>query len=272
MAWLFLATMLATAAHADDITLAGQFTQGGLVTGQAPKGSRITLDGKALRVAADGRFVFGFGRDQEPEAVLRIRLPDGSSQDRRIAVIKREYQIQRIEGLPPRQVSPSPEDLERIKRERALIGQAFGRDSANTGFAPGFANAFAWPVLGPISGVYGSQRILNGEPRAPHFGVDVAMPTGTPVAAAADATVALAQADLFYTGGTVILDHGHGLSTLYAHLSAVSVQGGQTVRQGETIGRIGATGRVTGPHLHWAANWFSVKLDPALLVPQMPKN
>jgi len=267
-----LAGLLAGVAQAQDITLDGQFTQGGLVIGRAPKGSRVTLDGKALRVADDGRFVFGFGRDQEPEALLRIRLPNGASEERRIAVSKREYQIQHIEGLPPRQVTPSLEDQERIKRERALIGRAFGRDSAGTGSATGFASAFAWPALGPISGVYGSQRILNGEPRAPHFGVDVAMPTGTPVGAAADATVALAEADLFYTGGTVILDHGHGLSTLYAHLSTVAVQGGQTVRQGETIGRIGATGRVTGPHLHWGANWFSVKLDPALLVPSMPKN
>jgi septal ring factor EnvC (AmiA/AmiB activator) len=241
------------------------------VVGQVPKGSKVTLDGKPLRLAADGRFVFGFGRDHAAEAVLIVQRA-GASQERRIAVEKRSYQIQKIDGLPPRQVSPTPEDMQRIERDRAQIGQAWGRDSTTTGSAPGFAAAFAWPVLGPISGVYGSQRILNGEPRAPHFGVDVAVPTGTPIGAAADATVALAEPDMFFTGGTIILDHGHGLSTLYAHLSAVEVKAGQVVRQGQPIGRVGATGRVTGAHLHWGANWFGTKIDPALLVPPMPKS
>jgi murein DD-endopeptidase MepM/ murein hydrolase activator NlpD len=267
-----LAVMVAGSALAQDIRLEGQLTQGGLMVGQAPPGSRVTFDGKPLRLAKDGRFVFGFGRDHAAEAVLSLRLPDGRTEERRLEIARRDYQIQRIDGLPPRTVTPSPEDLKRIERDRALIGQAFARDSASTGSTPGFAGNFAWPALGPISGVYGSQRILNGEPRQPHFGVDVASPTGTPVAAAADATVALAEPDMFYTGGTVILDHGHGLSTLYAHLSAVEVKAGQVLRQGEQIGRIGATGRVTGPHLHWGANWFGVKLDPSLLVPPMPKS
>jgi murein DD-endopeptidase MepM/ murein hydrolase activator NlpD len=264
--------VLAAPALAQDVVLEGQITQGGLVIGKAPPGSRVTLDGKPLRLANDGRFVFGFGRDQAAEAMLAIHLPDGRLDERRLEIARREYQVQRIDGLPPRQVTPSPEDLKRIERDRALITQAFSRDSGTAGTLPGFAISFAWPAFGPISGVYGSQRILNGEPRQPHFGVDVAAPTGTPVSAAADATVAVAEADMFYTGGTVILDHGHGLSTLYAHLSAVEVKPGQIVRQGEPIGRIGATGRVTGPHLHWGANWFGTKLDPALLVPSMPKS
>lgn len=267
-----LLAMLAAPVLAQDVVLEGQLTQGGLMIGRAPPGSRVTLDGKPLRLAKDGRFVFGFGRDQAPEAVLAVRLPDGHLDERRLAVARREYQIQRIDGLPPRQVTPSPQDQQRIERDRALIAKAFGRDSSTTGSAPGFAASFAWPALGPISGVYGSQRVLNGEPRQPHFGVDVAAPTGTPVMAAADATVAVAEADMFYTGGTIILDHGHGLSTLYAHLSAVEVKPGQIIRQGEPIGRIGATGRVTGPHLHWGANWFGIKLDPALLVSPMPKS
>ena len=265
-------TVLVAPALAQDVVLEGQLTQGGLVIGKALPGTQVTLDGNPLRLAQDGRFVFGFGRDHPAEAMLSIRLPDGRIDERRLEIARRKYQVQRIDGLPPRQVTPSPEDLKRIERDRALIAQALSRDSETTGALPGFAISFVWPALGPISGVYGSQRILNGEPRQPHFGVDVAAPTGTPVGAAADATVAVAEADMFFTGGTVILDHGHGLSTLYAHLSAVEVKPGQTVRQGEPIGRIGATGRVTGPHLHWGANWFGIKLDPALLVPAMPKS
>jgi murein DD-endopeptidase MepM/ murein hydrolase activator NlpD len=272
MRLLAVLLLAAGVAQAQELNLQGQFTQGGLLVGQAPKGASVMLDGKPLRLANDGRFVLGFGRDHAAEAVLLVRLPDGRSEERRFAIEQRIYQVQRIDGLPPRQVAPNPEDLTRIERDRKLIGQAWGRDSAGTGSGPGFAAQFIWPVFGPVSGIYGSQRILNGEPRQPHYGVDVAAPTGTAVVAAAHATVALAEPDLFFTGGTVILDHGHGLSTLYAHLSAVEVTVGQAVTQGTPIGRVGATGRVTGAHLHWGANWFGTRLDPALLVRSMPKD
>ena len=269
---LLLGLIAATAIGASDgrandaVEFNGEPIQGGLVLGKAPPGSQVTLDGKALRVAPDGRFVFGFARDQKAEAALVVVRPGGARETRRLDVAKREYQIQRIDGLPPSQVTPSPEELERIKREVALVKAAKATDSAWAWFA----EAFAWPAQGIISGVYGSQRILNGEPRAPHYGVDVAAPTGTPVTAPAGGRVALAEPDLFFTGGTIILDHGHGLTTTYAHLSAVEVKLGQEVKQGEQIGRIGATGRVTGPHLHWGMDWFDRPVDAARMVGPMP--
>ena len=164
-------------------------------------------------------------------------------------------------------VEPNARDLERIKADNAAIGRARARDSAE----PLWRGEWIWPVTGRISGVYGSQRILNGQPRRPHFGVDVAMPTGTPIVAPVDGVVSLAHRDLFFTGGTIIIDHGHGVGSLYAHLSAVDVQEGQRVKRGETIGKIGATGRVTGAHLHWGMTWYSTNIDPALVVPPMPQ-
>ena len=262
-----LLLLLAGNARADDLALDGALTQGGLMVGRTLPGATVTLDGRPLRLTDDGRFLFGFGRDHGPAAVLVLRRADGSDETRHLAVAPRQYDIQRIEGLPPRQITPSPEDLARIKRERALIDAAWARDSG-----PGFSAAFAWPVLGPISGIYGSQRILNGEPRQPHYGVDVAAPAGTPVGAAADGTVSLAEPDLFFTGGTVVIDHGHGLSSTYSHLSAVLVAPGQAVRQGEPIGRVGATGRVTAAHLDWRLTWRGERLDPQLTVPPMPKS
>lgn len=263
---LLLWLAAASPARAEPVQLKGEPIQGGLIVGQAPAGSKAALDGRALRVDADGRFLFGFARDQKPEATLVVTLPDGVRETRRLEVARRDYQIQRIDGLPPSQVTPSPEELERIKREVAKVRAAKATDSA----VPWFAETFAWPAQGIISGVYGSQRILNGEPRAPHYGVDVAAPTGTPVLAPISARVVLAEPDLFFTGGTIILDHGHGLTTTYAHLSAVEVTLGQEVRQGQQIGRIGATGRVTGPHLHWGMDWFDRPLDPARMVGPMP--
>ena len=159
-------------------------------------------------------------------------------------------------------VTPPPELLARIREEGAIVRAARAFDTAETHlFAP-----FAWPARGPISGVYGSQRVLNGEPRQPHFGVDIAAPEGTPVRAPAGGEIRLAEVDLYYSGGTVILDHGHGLSSTFLHMSRVDVAVGQRVAQGEVIGAIGATGRVTGAHLDWRMNWFERRLDPALLV------
>ena len=167
----------------------------------------------------------------------------------------------------PAQVSPSAQDLVTIEADAWLIAAARQRDSG----ASAVAGAFVWPVTGRVSGVYGSQRILNGEPRRPHRGVDVAAPAGTPIGAMADGVVSLAVPAMYFTGGTVMIDHGHGLHSLYAHLSALDVAAGQPVRRGATIGKVGATGRVTGPHLHWGVFWFERALDPALLVGPMPR-
>jgi murein DD-endopeptidase MepM/ murein hydrolase activator NlpD len=262
-----IALLLASgAAYAEPLELEGNFIQGGLVRGHVPPGSEVRFAGRRLRVDQQGRFVFGFGRDEAPAVSLIVRYPDGTEAKRRLEVAKRDYEVQRINGLPPGQVTPSAKDLVKIRADARLIEAAKARDTAEAGFA----EAFIWPVTGPISGVYGSQRILNGKPRQPHRGVDVAAPAGTPIVAPADGVVSLATPDMYFTGGTVMIDHGHGLESLYAHMRAVRVAVGQTVRQGEVIGVVGATGRVMGAHLHWGVFWFERAIDPALLVGPMP--
>jgi murein DD-endopeptidase MepM/ murein hydrolase activator NlpD len=256
------------AARADEIELKGHLTQGGLVTGKAPPGSRVTFEGREVRLTKDGVFLIGFGREAAPEARLEVQLPDGRVERRVLKVTARKYDIQRIDGLPDRQVSPPPEDLVRIREDQVLVAAVRARDTTE----PYFLSGFIWPVIGPISGVYGSQRILNGNPRQPHYGVDVAAPEGTPIVAAAPGIVSLAHPDMFFTGKTVAIDHGHGLTSVYSHLATITVADGEQVAQGQTIGTLGGTGRVTAPHLDWRINLFDIRLDPALLVPPMPSN
>ncbi len=261
-----LLLLLSLPAAAGTLELEGQFIQGGLVLGRTDPGAEIRLDGRVLRVSPEGRFALGFGRDHGPEATVEARFPDGSREVRRLAVASRSYRVQRIDGLPPKMVTPDPAVLARIRREGALIAAVRRRDSPETWFA----GPWAWPARGPISGVYGSRRILNGKPRRPHYGLDIAAPAGAPVVAPTDAVVALAEPDLYYTGGTVMLDHGHGVTSVYSHMSTVAVRAGQRVRRGDVIGTVGSTGRVTGPHLDWRVNWFKERLDPALLVGPPP--
>jgi murein DD-endopeptidase MepM/ murein hydrolase activator NlpD len=263
---IIVAAWLLSGAAGTDLDLAGELVQGGLVRGRVAPGSAVWLEGRPLRVAADGRFVFGFGRDAAASAELVIEAPTGEQRRHTLAVASRTYQIQRIDGLPPRKVTPSATDLARIQADAALLNAAKQRDIA----ARGFTEQMAWPAIGPISGVYGSQRILNDEPRSPHRGVDVAAPAGTLVGAMASGVVSLAEPDMYFTGGTVMLDHGHGLHSIYAHLDQVRVTVGQRLRQGQTLGTVGATGRATGPHLHWGVYWFDQAMDPALLVGAMP--
>lgn len=258
----------ACASFASEIGFDGRFMQGGLVTGYTVPGARVFFDGREVRVSDDGIFLIGFGRDAKPESTLEVAFPDGRTTQRRLEVARRDYKIQRIDGLPPRKVTPGPEDLKRIREEAVLVRAARQRDNPRTDFRTGFI----WPAVGRISGIYGSQRILNGEPRRPHFGVDVAAPVGTPVVAPADGVVTLAHPDMFFSGGTLVIDHGHGLSSSFLHLSEVLVEVGQRVKQGETIARIGATGRVTGAHLDWRMNLFDARIDPQLLVGEMPEN
>jgi murein DD-endopeptidase MepM/ murein hydrolase activator NlpD len=256
------------AAAAAPLQLEGDFVQGGLVRGSVPAGSEVRFEGRELRVGPDGGFLIGFDRDAATVQELTVRYPDGSRLERPLVIAARDYEVERVDGLPPSQVSPGAEELVRIEADARLIGAARQRDSLE----PGVAAAFVWPVTGRISGVYGSQRILNGKPRRPHRGVDVAAPPGTPVGAMADGVLSLAAPAMYFTGGTVMIDHGHGLHSIYAHLSALDVEAGQTVRRGETIGAVGATGRVTGPHLHWGVFWFESALDPALLVGPPPSH
>ena len=254
-------------ATASKLSLDGDFVQGGLIIGATDPETRITLDVRSIKVTADGRFVFGFGRDAPETAILQAVYADGKRRVRPLTVKKRKYRIQRINGLPSKMVTPSAGALLRIKAEAKAIRAA----RAIFTDVPHFAGGFIWPSKGRISGVYGSQRILNGKARRPHLGIDIAAPTGTPVVAAASGKVTLANTDMYFTGGTVIIDHGHGLSTVYSHLSAVDARLGQKVKQGELIGKIGSTGRSTGPHLDWRVNWFQDRLDPLLLVGSMPK-
>ncbi len=264
--FLILALALGSAPAGAQVELEGELIQGGLVRGLAPPGAQVRLDGRAVRVSAQGLFVIGFGRDAPRRARLEVRTPDGPRQRLDLEIARRQYPIERIDGLPANMVTPSAAELVRIREEAARIALVRRRDTDQVWFAGGFV----WPLVGRISGVYGSQRILNGEPRRPHYGVDIAAPTGTPVAAPAAGVVALAEDDLYFTGGTVMIDHGHGLSSVFSHLSKVGVRVGQMVAQGQPIGALGATGRVTGPHLDWRVNWFAERLDPALIAGPMP--
>jgi murein DD-endopeptidase MepM/ murein hydrolase activator NlpD len=243
--------------------LRGRLTQGALLRGRTDPAASVTLDARPIRVSPEGHFAFGLAWDRKEAGLLSIRRPGGESQDQALTPIPREYKVQRINGLPGKYVDPPKDMLDRIARENALVAAARALDT-NASF---FADEFIWPVRGTQTGIYGSQRILNGTPRQPHFGIDIAAPEGAPIAAPVSATVALAEPDLYYTGGTVILDHGHGVSSSYLHMSRLDVKIGDTVRQGDVIGAIGKTGRATGPHLCLRLNWFQVRLDPALVLP-----
>jgi len=245
--------------------LLGQLAQGGLLLGQLEPGERAFLDGKPLKASGEGRIVFGFGRDAEPQSVLKICRQEGCK-EHVLSIRQRAYDVQRVDGVPQNTVTPPPEVLERIRRENAQVGRARAKFSDSLAFS----QPFIWPLKGPITGVFGSQRVYNGHPRRPHYGVDVAAATGTPVVAPADATVRLAHPDMYFSGGTLVMDHGFGVSSTFIHLSEVLVEEGQQVRQGQLVGKVGATGRATGPHLDWRMNWFKVRLDPVLHVGVMP--
>lgn len=249
-----------------EVTLSGPQIQGGMLIGKTLPGTRVTFDDVPIRVSNEGYFLIGFDRDHVDESVLRLITPDGRVESRVLAVAKREYDIQRIDGLPQRQVTPAKKDLERIRKESAEIAKARSRDEPRNDFL----NGWIWPVVGPISGVYGSQRVLNGEPRRPHYGVDIAMPVGTLVKAPADGVVTLAHPDMFYSGATLILDHGHKLSSSFLHLNKTLVKVGDHVRKGDIIAEVGNSGRVTGAHLDWRMNLRNVRIDPQLLVGEMP--
>lgn len=250
---------------AEGLNWQGQLTQGGLIIGRTAPGTRLELDDQPIPVTAEGGFVFGFGRDAPPQAHLIAVFPDGRRETRALTITRRQYEVQRLDGLPPEQVTPPPALLERIRREKDRVDAARRQDLAQ----PYFLSGFRWPVAGRISGMYGSQRILNGEPRQPHYGVDIAAPVGTPVRAPADGIVTLAEPDLYYTGATLIIDHGYRLSSTLMHLNRIEARVGQRVRQGEVVATVGKSGRVTGAHLDWRINWRETRLDPALAAPPL---
>ncbi|MBL4719903.1 MAG: M23 family metallopeptidase [Alphaproteobacteria bacterium] len=251
-------------AYAGSVDLKGDFVQGGLVRGQTAPDARILLGSRKIRVSPQGIFIVGFTRDAPASETLTAKFADGTETRQVLKIRKRTYDIQRINGLPPKMVTPPKAVLKRIKRENGLIRGARMVDRPEIYFDSGWI----WPAKGRISGVYGSQRVLNGKPKRPHFGVDIAAPVGVKVIAPADGVVVLAELNLYYTGGTIILDHGHGLSSAFLHMSSLSVKKGRKVRQGDLLGAIGKTGRATGAHLDWRINWFDRRLDPALLAPK----
>ena len=253
--------------YAADVLLHGTLTQGALLKGRVEPGNTVFLDGRKIRVSDEGYFVIGFGRDAPPASSLVVRDPNGAEEIKQLNIGRREFDIQRIDGLPQRKVTPKPEDLARIRSDAAKVRAARERDDARVDFLSGWR----WPVVGRVSGFYGSQRVLNGKPRRPHFGVDIAAPEGTPIKAPADGVVTLLDNAMFYSGVTLLIDHGHGLTTAYLHMKRALVTHGSKVRRGQLIGEVGSTGRATGPHLHWGLNWFETRLDPALLVGPMPQ-
>ena len=244
-----------------NVFLEGNFIQGGLVKGKVNPNIKIKFKNRILRKTSDGKFVIGFGRDHKKNAYLHIKSK-GNWLKKPIKIKKRIYKIQAINGLEKKMVTPPKSFYDRIRRENKSIKNVRGRDT-NVDY---IFHKFIWPTKGIISGVFGSQRILNGKPKRPHYGVDIAAKTGTPVLAPIKSIVRMSKKNLYYTGGTIMLDHGHGVTSVYSHLSKINVTAGDKVEKGQVIGEVGSTGRSTGPHLDWRVNWFYQRLDPSLLI------
>lgn len=258
---LSLAQLAALGEEGERTGLNGALRQGGMVVGTAAPGATVTLNGVPVRVAVDGRFVIGFGRDQESPAQLRVKYPDNHVEDIELAIVPQAYQIERVNGLPGRTVTVPPEEQARRKCERQMVVEARSFLSDNMDWV----GPFRLPAEGRISGRYGSQRILNGEPRSPHYGLDIAGPTGTSVHAPGSGRIVLAEPDFLLEGGLIIIDHGFSVFSALLHLESVEVHVGEQVSLGQRIATMGATGRATGPHVDWRINWGNVRIDPALV-------
>ena len=252
---LFIAIIFSIHTHA--LEFQGKFLQGHFILGKTDKGSQVFVDKKQVKVSMNGYFVFGIDRDRKFDVEI-TEIKDGNKNKIIKKVFKRKYNIQRIDGLPENKVTPPESVYKRIKDENGRIGKARAINSDLTFFTA----KFIMPVEGIISGVYGSQRILNGKPKWPHYGIDIAAKKGTKIKSSGSGVVTMAEDDLYYTGGTIIMDHGHGISTIYSHLEDIMVNVGDEVKQGDIIGTVGSTGRSTGPHLDFRVNWFQTRLDP----------
>ena len=254
---LFLIIIVFTTTQLNAIEFKGKFIQGHYIIGITDPTSEIIIDKKKVKVSDDGYFVFGIDRDRKFDLTV-TQIKNGNKKKFIKKVLKRKYNIQRIDGLEESKVTPPESVYKRIKEENNRIGEARAINSD----LPFFKKKFIIPVKGIISGVYGSQRILNGKPKWPHYGIDIAAKKGTKIKSSATGIVTMAEPDLYYTGGTIIMDHGHGISTIYSHLAKLNVKVGDKVLQGDIIGTVGSTGRSTGPHLDFRVNWFQTRLDP----------
>jgi len=257
--FILIVISLLTFQFSNAVEFKGKFEQGAFIIGKAQKGSKIQIDNRNIRISKDGYFAFGLDRDRKNNVIIKIKENTNTKIIEK-KILKREYKIQRIDGLPKKHVTPPPEVYDRIKKDNVLIGNARSIDTSYDYFKNKFINPIDKYI---ITGVYGSQRILNGKPRRPHYGIDFHAPEGTPVKAMMDGEITLAERDMYFTGGTIIFDHGHGISTLYMHMKDINVKVGQKVKQGDIVGSLGKSGRATGPHLDIRLNWFEVKLDPA---------
>jgi len=245
--------------------LSGTAIEGGLIIARTNPANRILLDDNAIEIAENGVFVIGFHRESDVPVSLRIIAPDGKMMTSNLTPRQRDYNIQRIDGLKQTMVTPPANVLARIKADSKAVRAAREQETPLGDFWRGFD----WPARGRISGVYGSQRILNGKPRQPHYGIDIAAPRGTPVRAPASGKVMLVK-DLYFSGWTVVIAHGLGVNSSFLHLDQVDVKAGMMIKRGDLIGTIGATGRATGPHLDWRIDWQGRRIDPGLLVSPMP--
>lgn len=263
--WLCLNLLCLVASPAIALELRGNWQQGGLIIGKLEAGQQVEYRGKKLQLSPANEFVIGLGRDAAKEAILTVSDQQGRRTEHKYPVKQRQYAIQRITGVPQQTVEPDPAQVERARREAQMAADARKGDLP----LPFFAQEFVWPLTGPITGVYGSQRIYNGVPNSPHYGVDIARPVGALVKAPAGGLVTLVHPDMFFSGGTLIIDHGHGLSSTFIHLSEILVKEGDEIKQGQAIAKVGKTGRATGPHLDWRMNWFEERIDPQLLVGPM---
>ena len=254
---LFFFIIIFTTTQLNAVEFKGKFLQGHFIVGITDPNAKILVGKKEVKVSKDGYFVFGLDRDRKFDLII-TKIINGKKEVITKQVLKRKYNIQRIDGLEESKVTPPESVYKRIKKENNAIGEARAINS-NLQF---FKDKFIMPVKGIISGVYGSQRILNGKPKWPHYGIDIAAKQGTMIKASGSGVITMAAEDLYYTGGTVIMDHGHGISTIYSHLENVLVSAGDLINQGDIIGTVGSTGRSTGPHLDFRINWFQTRLDP----------
>ena len=258
---LFLIITVFTTTQLNAIEFKGKFLQGHFILGITDPSAKIIIDKKNVKVSNDGYFVFGIDRDRKFDLIV-TKIINGKKEKIIKKVLKRKYNIQRIDGLEESKVTPPESVYKRIKEENNKIGEARAINSDLLFFK----NQFIMPVEGIISGVYGSQRILNGKPKWPHYGIDIAAKQGTMIKSSGSGIVTMAEDDLYYTGGTIIMDHGHGISTIYSHLENVLVSVGDQINQGDIIGTVGSTGRSTGPHLDFRVNWFQTRLDPMSVI------